>query len=149
MCGEKCSNTGPAPAAPHNKIHVKNYSFIADCSSKVPDDKALVIPQIPVNGQLRLPGNLRERGKKSKLNLKTALKHIHIDYPSPSPQESHVMHTTTAWGALVWRSVKCSEIMQISQKSWNNCRCIFTNQGNLDLFNMGTCMGIWGNNPCT
>lgn len=36
----------------------------------MPDDEALVISQVPVNGQLRLPGNLNER--KGKSNFMTA-----------------------------------------------------------------------------
>ncbi|TNN80162.1 hypothetical protein EYF80_009487 [Liparis tanakae] len=40
-------------------ILYKKRNAHLNCSSKVPDDKAFVIPEIPVNGQLRLPGYLR------------------------------------------------------------------------------------------
>lgn len=45
----------------------KPYCFIADCSSKMPDDKTLIVPQISVNGQLGLPGDLNV-DKDSKTN---------------------------------------------------------------------------------
>lgn len=46
----------------------------------MPDDKALVIPQIPVNGQLRLPGNLSGRGGKQIKFHDSAKTHTHIDF---------------------------------------------------------------------
>lgn len=35
------------------------HRFIADSSSKVSDDETFIISEIPVNGQLWLPGNLK------------------------------------------------------------------------------------------
>lgn len=40
------------------RFRQKPYCLIADCSSKVPDDKTLVVPQVSVDGQLGLPGDL-------------------------------------------------------------------------------------------
>lgn len=57
--------------------------FIADCSSKVPDDKALVISEIPVNGQLRLPGNLSGRGKKQIIFNDSTKRHIYWFHSKP------------------------------------------------------------------
>ena len=58
------------------------HRFIADSSSKVPDDEALVIPEIPVNGQLGLSGNLGGRGRKQIRSNECAETHNHtyIDF---------------------------------------------------------------------
>ena len=37
------------------------HSYVADGTSKVPDHEALVIAEVPVELQLRLAGQLRER----------------------------------------------------------------------------------------
>ncbi len=58
---------------------VRNYCFIADGSSKVPDHKALIIAEIPVNGQLRLPRNLSGKGRKQ-IKLNDRAKHTYIDF---------------------------------------------------------------------
>ena len=65
------------PTALCNKICGKNYRFIADCSSKVPDDKTFVITQIPVNSQLRLSGNLSGRGRKQIKCIDSTKAHIY------------------------------------------------------------------------
>lgn len=36
------------------------YRFVADCSSKVSNDEALVVSDVPVHCELGLPGNLRD-----------------------------------------------------------------------------------------
>ena len=38
------------------------YRLIADGSGKVPDDEALVVADVPVNGQLGLARNLKQKG---------------------------------------------------------------------------------------
>lgn len=49
-------------------LHKTNiYCFIADGPSKMPDDEALIVPQVSVNGQLGLPGDLSVE-KRSKTN---------------------------------------------------------------------------------
>lgn len=55
------------------ELRRKPHCFIADCSSKVPDDETLVVPQISVNGQLGLPGDLNV-DKDSKTNGASVLK---------------------------------------------------------------------------
>lgn len=124
---------------PCNKICVENYCFIADCSSKVPDDKALVIPEVPVNGQLRLPGNLSGKGRKQIKFNDSAKTHIYW-FPSDS-MHHHLysrisfIHTTIEWGRLVWRMTHLDQWSAVKSSSSNyeiNTDIFFTNsaQGN-------------------
>lgn len=55
------------------RFRQKPYCLIADRSSKVPDDKTLVVPQVSVDGQLGLPGdlNVRERERDRERNKVT------------------------------------------------------------------------------
>ena len=49
------------------------YRLIADCSGKVPDDEALVIADVPVNGQLGLTRNLKQKGCGCLLRVQSSL----------------------------------------------------------------------------